>query len=365
MLEMTNYTVDSLFTYFKNIFSNSNSVKPIDGLLGIERSEAILQNLIVEKKVPGAAVSITKNGETIFQKGFGYADIENKVSVSPTTTIFRIASISKCITGLALGRMVEEGILNFDDSFYKHVPYYPKKKYDFTLRQLASHTAGVRAYRGKEYGLNKPYTIKESLKVFKDDPLVFEPGKGYLYNSFDFVLLSLAMQEASGIPFEKYVKEKVLAPLEMGNIFPPENHSEGIHRIYGTEFYTKTAVGFKKALEVNNFYKLAGGGYLSTSEDIAKLGREILRQKLLKTETYRELLTAQLVDGNSIYYGLGFQVSEDKHGRSFVGHVGSSVGAYSNLFIYPKEKLVVSILMNCTDTKVQDVLDDLISKHLR
>ncbi|WP_350290459.1 serine hydrolase domain-containing protein [uncultured Croceitalea sp.] len=375
MLETTNHTVDSLFTYFKNIFSKSKHVKPIDELLGIERSEAILHNLVAEKKVSGIAVSIVKHGETIFQKGFGYADIENKVFVSPTRTIFRIASISKCITGLAFGKMVEEGILDFDDSFYKHVHYYPKKKYDFTLRQLASHTAGIRAYRGKEFGLNKPYAIKESLEVFQDDPLVFEPGKGYLYNSFDFVLLSLAMQEASGIPFEEYVKEKVLDPLGMKNSFPPSCHPElvkasnkrlvkGLRQAQpDTTYYTKTPIGFKKAMEVNNFYKLAGGGYLSTSEDIAKLGGEILRQKLLKTETYKELLTAQLVDGNSIFYGLGFQVSEDKHGRSFMGHVGSSVGAYSNLFVYPKEELTVSILMNCTDTKVQNVLDDLISKY--
>ncbi|WP_350292879.1 serine hydrolase domain-containing protein [uncultured Croceitalea sp.] len=375
MLETTNHTVDSLFTYFKNIFSKSKHVKPIDELLGIERSEAILHKLVAEKKVSGIAVSIIKHGETIFQKGFGYADIENKVFVSPTRTIFRIASISKCITGLAFGKMVEEGILDFDDSFYKHVPYYPKKKYDFTLRQLASHTAGIRAYRGKEFGLNKPYDIKESLEVFQDDPLVFEPGKSYLYNSFDFVLLSLAMQEASGIPFEEYVKEKVLDPLGMKNSFPPSCHPElvkasnkrlvkGLRQAQpDTTYYTKTPIGFKKALEVNNFYKLAGGGYLSTCEDIAKLGGEILRQKLLNTETYKELLTAQLVDGNSIYYGLGFQVSEDKYGRSFMGHVGSSVGAYSNLFVYPKEELVVSILMNCTDTKVQDVLDDLISKY--
>ncbi|MEP5914064.1 MAG: serine hydrolase domain-containing protein, partial [Flavobacteriaceae bacterium] len=180
----------------------------------------------------------------------------------------------------------------------------------------------------------------------------------YLYNSFDFVLLSLAMQEASGVPFENYVKEKVLDPLEMLNTF----HSGQVERSrdlhYKTaEFYTKTALRFKKATQVNNFYKLAGGGYLSTSNDIAKLGQAILKQKLLNPDTYKSLLTPQTVNGKSTYYGLGFQVSKDNFGRSFVGHVGNSIGAYSNFFVYPKEELVVSILINCTDPKVQDVLD--------
>jgi len=267
---------------------------------------------------------------------------------------------------LAFGKMVEEGILDWDDSFYKHVPYFPSKQFDFTLKQLASHTAGIRAYRGKEFGLNLPYTIKESLQVFENDPLVFEPGKGYLYNSFDFVLLSLAMQEASETFFEQYVNEKILIPLGLLNTFPPsKNKNISSSQIQNqAEFYTKTAIGFKKAIPVDNFYKLAGGGYLATCENIAKLGQAVLEEKLLKPETYKTLLNAQLVNGKSTYYGFGFQVSQDGQGRPFVGHVGSNVGAYTNLFIYPEEEIVVSILVNCTDSKVQDDFDEAIESIL-
>lgn len=372
MFEMTNDTVSSIFKYITQFFSITDKIKSLDGLSGIDRSEAVLHNLVLEKRVPGLAITIFKNGESLFQKGFGYSDIENRIQVNPKKTIFRTASISKCITGLAFGKMVEEGILDWDDSFYKYVSYYPKKKYDFTLRQLASHTSGIRSYRGKEFALNQPYSIKQSLQVFQDDPLVFEPGKGYLYNSFDFVLLSLAMQEASGIPFEDYVKEKVLNPLGILNTFPPSCHVElvaasnnglinGLRQAQSdTQYYTKTTTGFKKAIEVNNFYKLAGGGYLSTSDDVAKLGRAVLEQKLLRTDTYKELLKAQLINGKSTYYGLGFQVSQDEHG-SFIGHVGSSVGGYSNLFVYPEEEVVVSILINCTDPKIQPLLNEALS----
>ena len=356
----------SLIAYIKSFFTDLQEVKPLDGLSGLELSEAISHNLVVEGKVPGMAITITKQGKTLLQKGFGYANREHKIVVDPRETIFRIASISKCLTGLALGKMVEEGIVGFDDSLYKHVPYFPKKEYDFTLRQLASHTAGIRAYRGKEFALNRPYTLKESLTVFENDKLLFEPGKGYLYNSFDFVLLALAMQEASGVSFEDYVKTKILRPLGMNTTFTPLRDKANTDRAAENQavFYTKTTTGFKKAIEVNNFYKLGGGGYLSTSENIDKLGQELLYQKLLKKETYQELLTAQMVNGTSTYYGLGFQVSKDKHGHSFVGHVGSSVGAYSNLFVYPEKEVVVAILVNCTDPIVQESLDTIVSSCL-
>ena len=295
------------------------------------------------------------------EKGYGYANLDDKIPADPKTTLFRIASVSKCITGLALARMVEDGLLDFDDSFYKHVPYFPQKEFDFSLRQLAGHTAGIRSYRGKEYALNLPYSIKDSIEVFKDAPLQFQPGKGYLYNSFDFVLLSLAMQEASGVSFEEYVQDKVLEPLGMHHTFSPNQveknpsvlTAKGLQK---ARFYTKTRGGFKQAISVNNQYKLAGGGYLSTASDIGKLGMAILEGKLVRPDLMGEILTSPKVNGKATYYGLGFQVSQDGQGKPFVGHVGSSIGAYSNLFVYPKEEIVIAILVNCTDPKVQDEL---------
>nr|WP_299000473.1 serine hydrolase domain-containing protein [uncultured Allomuricauda sp.] len=347
--------------FIKTLFPNNP--KPEKG--GTSQLDFIFQNLIKGKRIPGIAVSIWKGGDRILEKGYGFESLETKKSIDPRRSVFRIASISKCITGLALGKMVEEGLMHWDASFYEYVPDYPQKKYDFTIRQLASHTAGIRAYRGKEFALNQPYSIEQGIEIFKNDPLLFEPGKGYLYNSFDFVLLSLAMQEASGIPFEQYVREKILYPLEMNNTLAREKEELSFRaerEISISEFYTRTSTGFRKAVDVNNFYKLAGGGYRSTCDDIAKLGQAILDQKLLKKETYKQLFTAQCINGESTYYGLGFQVSQDIDGRHFVGHVGSSVGAYSNFFLYPNEKVVISILINCTDPKIQMDLDNGIQK---
>ena len=354
-----------MLSYFKNLFSSKPKIKSLDGLEGIAYADTVFNNLVAEHKVPGLSVTIFQNKETLLQKGYGHANIEKRKHIEPKSTLFRIASISKCVTGLAFGKMVEEGVMDWNDSFYKHVPYYPKKKHDFTLEQLASHTAGIRGYRGKEFALNKHYSIKDSLTVFQNDPLVFEPGKGYLYNSYDFVLLSLAMQEASGRLFEDYVREKVLIPLGMKHTMTPEEFTLSFRtkrEISISEFYSRRTSGFKKAIEVDNFYKLAGGGYLSTSNDIAKMGLAILEQQLLKKETYEKIFAAKKVNGKSTYYGLGFQTGQDTYGRSFIGHVGNSVGAYSNFFVYPKDRLAISILTNCTDPKVQSILDGAIRR---
>jgi len=407
--------------YLKRLFSRQRVIGDDLALKGLAKADAILNNLVNEKKVPGLSITVLKDGKTFFLKGYGYSDLENTIPVDPTKTIFRIASVSKPIAATALAHMVADGLIDLDASFYKYVPYYPKKKWDFTIRQLASHTAGIRGYQGVEYGLNHPYTIKGGIDIFKDDDLMFEPGRGYLYNSFDWVLVSLAMQEVSGIQFEEYVQQKVLDPLGMVNTFAEcdldqiteegrggelntdstweTKTSAGFRQsgtrsdkakidkpkinkpiIYGTgqeqasnithltghvsKFYSKNRKGFRPAIPVNNFYKLAGGGYLSTSPEIAKFGQAYLDGAILSEEIRSQFLTSQSINGNPTYYGLGWQVSEDAKGRPFYGHIGNGVGGYSNFFVYPEERMVFSVLINCTDPKVQEELDEVVDTLL-
>ena len=350
-----------LFTYLKNFFASNR-------ILGADivrkcfiKSDILLHRLIAEKKIPGLAISVLKEGETIFQKGYGYADLDTKKAVNPRKTMFRVASVSKPIAATALAYMVEDGLIDLDTSFYIYVPYYPKKKYDFTIRQLAGHTAGIRGYQGKEHGLNKPYSIKESIEIFKDSELLFEPGTSYHYNSFDWVMVSLAMQEASGIPFDEYVREKLLLPLKLHHTVP-----EVANKKYpkAATFYSRNRIGFREAIPVNNWYKLAGGGFLSTSEDIANFGNAYLQKKMGDGATWSQFVTSQMVGGKPTYYGLGWQVSKDKKGRSFYGHIGNGVGGYSNFFVYPEEQMVFSILVNCSNPEIQRVLDEVVDEIL-
>jgi CubicO group peptidase (beta-lactamase class C family) len=349
-----------LLRFFKDWLLSKKVLGNDPFLEGMVGADTLLKELIAKEKVPGLAIVVIREGETIFQKGYGYANLESKMAVHPKETIFRIASISKNIAAVGLAQMVVEGLIDLDASFYKYVPYFPKKEWDFTIRQLAGHTAGIRGYRGKEYGLNKPMTIKEGISIFKEDPLVYEPGTDYLYTSFGWNLIALAMEEVSGMPLETYVRQKVLEPLQMNNTYAPREMVAGQLENRAT-FYSKTGKTFRRAIPVDNAYKLAGGGYLSTAADISKFGSSLLQGNLLPNETFTAFLTQGKVNGKSTYYGLGWQVSEDTKGRLFYGHVGNGVGGYSNLFVYPKQKMVFSILVNCTDPKVQHVLDQVVN----
>ncbi len=347
--------------YLQNLFSSRRILGEDAALVGLAKADKVLSRLVDEKKVPGISITVLQKGKTVLQKGYGYADLENKTPIDPRKSIFRIASVSKNIAATALAHMVNDGLIDLDSSFYTYVPYYPKKKWDFTIRQLASHTAGIRGYRGTEYGLNRPYTIKESIEIFKGDELLFEPGSDYLYNSFDWVLISLAMQEVSGIPFEEYVQDTVLKPLEMGNTIAPNVAKSTVEIPRLTKFYSKNRLGgFRTAIPVDNYFKLAGGGYLSTSEDIAKFGQAYLDEEVLTKDILSPFLTSEISNGKKTYYGLGWQVSEDKKGRPYYGHVGNGVGGYSNFFVYPEKQMVFSILTNCTNPGIQDELDQVI-----
>ncbi|MFT6934901.1 MAG: serine beta-lactamase-like protein LACTB [Maribacter sp.] len=361
-------SLKSLFA-FKRILGNDNNLN------ALVKADSLLYGLVNEKRVPGISITVLKGGNPLVQKGYGYADLEEKRRINPKKTIFRTASISKPIAATALAYAVAKCDINLDAPFRDYVPYFPKKEWDFTIRQLASHTAGIRSYRGKEFASNKPYSIKESIDMFKDDALLFEPGKGYEYNSFDWVLISLAIQEATGVPFQDYVTEQVLMPLGLQHTIAPQQFpgDEALvgnltlnaqNKLEYATWYTKIRLGFREAIPVNNFYKLAGGGYLSTSDDIAKFGHAFLDNTVLNTELRSEFLTSVMVNGKQTYYGLGWEVSEDKKGRRYFGHVGSSVGVYSSLFVYPEQQMVFSILINCTDPKVQETLDEAINQLL-
>lgn len=348
--------------YLKNIFASQRVIGGDKELLGKIQADQILQKLIDEQRVPGLAITVRKNNEVYFEKGYGFADVEQQSNVDPQNTIFRIASVSKPIAAAALASMVEEGLLDLDASIYKYVPYFPQKEFDFTVRQLAGHTAGIRGYRGGEYGLNKPLGIKESLALFQDDDLLFEPGKGFQYTSFDWVLISLAMQEVSGVPFADYVRDRILNPYGLKNTFP-ENPGDLPPNC--STFYSKGRLGFRKAIPVNNAYKLAGGGYLSTASDIARFGQVYLDSKFRENKIQSQFLTTGIINGTPTYYGLGWQVTQDKLGRTYYGHVGNGVGGYAVFYVYPKQDMVFSILMNCTNPGVLDTLEEVISLFLR
>jgi CubicO group peptidase (beta-lactamase class C family) len=321
---------------------------------GREHADALLTGLREKGYVPGLAVKALYRGEEWFSAGYGLADLGQGIPVDPQRSVFRVASISKPVTSAALASMVSEGALDLEDPIGTYVPEFPRSHGPVTLRQLASHTAGIRSYRGKEFALNRPMSIADSLALFVEDPLQFPPGTGYHYSSFDYVLLSLAMERAAGMPFDELVYRRVLEPLQMEDtaVETPGRPVPG-----QVAFYTRAARAFREATPVDTRFKLAGGGYLSTVSDICRFGRACLSGRAIPPALWPDFLTAGQVDGLSTFYGLGWEVSRDHKGRPFFGHTGNAVGAYTNFKLYPDQQFVLALLINASVPGVQPVLD--------
>ena len=319
-------------------------------------AEKILYYLIQEEIIPGASVTVTKKGKIIWQGGYGYADISKKTPVDPQKTIFRVASMSKAITGVLLARLQEQKKFDWNLSLYEYVPNFPPKPFDFTIKQLAGHLAGIRSYKANEYTLNKKYSIEEGIDLFKDDILQSAPGTKFLYSSYGINLISLAIEKCLNKKFEDIAKDEVFKPLNMWRTFPDRG------RIITDEAipYTRTKKGLDKATEVNNYFKLAGGGFLSTSHDIAKMGTAIERHSFLSQAVENEMLKKQCTtDDVEINYGIGWQNQRDWNGRDYFGHTGMGVGGFGWLSVYPNEQVVIVMLFNVTDPQISIYLQRL------
>ena len=319
-------------------------------------AEKILYYLIQEEIIPGASVTVTKQGKIIWQGGYGYANLSKKTPIDPQKTIFRVASMSKAITGVLLARLQEQKKFDWNLSLYEYVPDFPQKPFDFTIKQLGGHLAGIRSYKANEYTLNKNYTIEEGINLFKDDILQSAPGTKFLYSSYGINLISLAIEKCLNKKFEDIAKEEVFKPLNMWRTFPDRG------KIITDEAtpYTRTKKGLDKATEVNNYFKLAGGGFLSTSHDIAKMGTAIERHSFLSQAVENEMLKKQCTtDDVEINYGIGWQNQRDWNGRDYFGHTGMGVGGFGWLSVYPNEQVVIVMLFNVTDPQISIYLQRL------
>jgi CubicO group peptidase (beta-lactamase class C family) len=302
---------------------------------------------------PGASVTVIKDGDVVWSEGFGWADLEQQVAVTPLTR-FRIGSVSKSLTSIGLGLLVQEGKIELDAPVQRYVPSFPVKQAPVTVRELAGHTAGIRHYRGNEMMIQQHYaTVTEALDIFRNDTLLFTPGTRFSYSSYGFNLLSAAMERAAGEPFVAFMTHRVIEPLGLRHTVAEFTDSLIPFR---SHFYTRadSGNGIVNAPFVDNSYKWAGGGFLSTAEDLARVGQLLLEGALLRPETRQMLWTSQrTTDGRETGYGMGWFTDHDAAGRRRVFHSGGSVGGTAYLLIYPDQKLVLALLVNSDRTFVR------------
>jgi CubicO group peptidase (beta-lactamase class C family) len=294
---------------------------------------------------PGLALAIAVDGKIVYSEGFGYADLEERVPVWPTTK-FRIGSISKPLTATALMQLVEAGKLDLDAPVQKYVPSFPDKGAVITVRMVGGHLGGIRHYRGDEMNIQRHYdNVLDGLRIFENDPLVSPPGTKFNYSSYGFNLLSAVIESASGEPFLSYMQDHVITPMGLVHTAADQNTQIIEQR---SRFYELAKDGHQEnAPYVDNSYKWAGGGFLSTAEDLVRFGALLLKPGFLKSDSLQQLFTSQKTkSGDETGYGIGWGIAKTPSGKRIYEHSGGSVGGTSQLILYPETHVVVALVTN-------------------
>ena len=310
----------------------------------VARSRAIVLEKIAPK-VPGVSVAVAVDGRVVWSEGFGFADLAAKKPVTPATR-FRIGSVSKSLTSVGLMRLVERGQLDLDAPVQKYLPDFPDKGAVITTRQLGGHLGGIRHYRGNETLSDRPYAnVRAGLKIFEHDPLEAPPGTKYIYTTYGWSVTSAVMESAAHEEFLALMEALVIQPLGLTHTRADRKDAPDPDR---TLFYQGDAPDkFAVAPPVDSSYKWAGGGYLSTAEDLVRFGSALLQPGFLKAESLTLLFTPQKTsDGKATNYGIGWMIGRDAHGHRVMLHTGGSVGGTSVLLLHPETKTVIALVCN-------------------
>jgi serine beta-lactamase-like protein LACTB, mitochondrial len=315
--------------------------------------ESAVSKFMVESSAPGISVALVEGGEYVWSEGFGMADLENYVPAAPQT-LFRLASISKSLTATGAMQLWEHGKLDLDAPVQKYCPAFPQKSSPITTREVMGHLGGIRHYKSEsqddpETGNTRHFDdpITGGLDFFKNDPLIATPGTKFSYSTQGYTLVGCVMEGASSQKYVNYMRENVFVPSGMNDTRMDDRFAIIPRR---TRFYHKDDSGHVVNAEfLDSSYKIPGGGWLSSADDMARFEIAILHDKLVKPATRDLMWTAQkLADGSKSEYALGWGTGT-KLGVFDVGHSGGQQGTSTYFMIVPERKDGIVVLANMDD----------------
>ncbi|MFZ4522116.1 MAG: serine hydrolase domain-containing protein, partial [Bacteroidales bacterium] len=253
--------------------------------------------------MPGASVLVSLNGDIIYQKGFGYADIEKKIPVTPETK-FKIGSVSKQFTAVAILKLQEEGKIKTGDKLSKYIPDFPHGN-EVTIYHLLTHTSGIHDYNSTpDLDVTKPVTPRALLDIIKILPYDFNPGERYLYNNSGYFILGYIVAQLSGKTLSEYLNDTFFKPIGMKNSGIYETNIVLNHEAQG---YSMKGEKVKKADFQEMSWALGVGSIYSTTEDLYKWNEAVFNGKVLSNATLKTACTQTVLNsGGKVDYGFGW-----------------------------------------------------------
>jgi serine beta-lactamase-like protein LACTB, mitochondrial len=311
----------------------------------METLEATLSAELSDWNAPGLSAAIVADRHLVWSHGLGLADLEQRVPATAATA-YRIASISKTITAVAVMQLAERAKLDLDAPIQRYCPAFPEKPWPITSRQLLAHLGGIRGYLSLDelYNTHHYTNVVAPLALFKDDPLPFEPGTKFSYTTYGYSVLGCVIEGASGMTYVDYVRAHIFQPAGMRHTQPDDVYAIIANR---ASSYRKAPNGeIQNAPLADTSYKIPGGGWCSTVEDLAKFAVAVQTNGLVAKATLEQMFTRQKTrDGQDIPFGLGWAVGE-RNGHREVWHTGGLQGVSTILYMRPEQGFAAVLLLN-------------------
>ena len=313
-------------------------------------AEILLEEMVSKKGNIGVSSGYMVSGEIKWKNSAGHLCKDGKNPFSDNT-LTRIASISKSMTAVAVMQLVEKGLIELEKPIQTYLPEFPiKDKGEITVRQLLAHTSGMSQYENDKEIENTVHfaTLEEAMQVFKDRPLMFEPGSQYFYTTYGYVVLGRIIELVSGLSYEAYMQKNIWDLAGMGN-----TGIERIDKLYENKscLYHKKKRKTKAAGQNDLSNRIPGGGLYSTLQDILKFGQAVVDERLISGSTLSLMMQSQPVEYKGNKYGLGWRFyGPAGYENAVIGHDGGQTGCTSQLFIIPKSKTIVVVLSNTSGT---------------
>jgi CubicO group peptidase (beta-lactamase class C family) len=290
--------------------------------------------------LPSISVAVFEAGKPLDAFALGFSDMEVHTEATPES-LYRIASISKPITTVAVIELAREGKLPLDASaqqYCKAFDHHP----EVTARELLSHHSGVHHYKSTQAENNTVHyaTLNDAVKSFAADPLEFPAGKGFQYSSYAFTVLGCEIEGATGERYADFVREHVLLPAQMPHTIVDDAHRKIAGRV---EFYSLRDSTLVRAAALDTSDRLPGGGWLSTPTDMARFASSVL--SLLGEDWTRQMWTETTVAGEPMRYGLGWGLTRIE-GHPVAEHSGGQAGTTTALVYVPDADLAVAVFTN-------------------
>ena len=302
-----------------------------------------------QKKGFRGSVLIGQEDEILFNKGYGYANYEEKIKNTPDT-LFAIGSITKQFTAMAIMQLYEKGLLDLDDAISKYIPGVVEGD-NITIKHLLTHTSGLINYTDLLLEMEEvpeDTSIDFVLGLFKDEPLIFEPGTQWVYNNSGYVLLGCVVEKVSELSFDEYLKENIFKPLEMNDT---GTYYDKMEEDYAVGYVGITELTPVEADEILLKIAYGAGNILSTVNDMYKWDRALQTEKLVKKETLDMIFDIQeKMPESEVYtfdgYGFGWFIENNPELGKIVSHGGNTLSYSAQLSKYVDKDITIIITTN-------------------